>query len=225
MKKSSKLFFITYILLFILFLGFTFAVKTIDVKAIGPNDSVVGFAFFNQSVKDFFGTNMFLYYLTDWLSIIAIVNMFSFAVVGFIQLIKRKNLFNVDYNFLLLGVFYIIIFGIYALFEAVVINYRPILIEGYLEASYPSSTTMLILCVMPTTIMQINRLIKNKKASIPLNIIIIIFTIFMVVCRMISGVHWLSDIVGGTILSGALVTLYYAFLRLTENYIAKKSNA
>jgi undecaprenyl-diphosphatase len=99
---------------------------------------------------------------------------------------------------------------VYILFEKVVINYRPVLINGYLEVSYPSSTTLLCMCVMPTAIIQFKRLIKSKFLSQSVTFSIVIFTAFMVIGRLLSGVHWLSDIIGGILLSAGLVTLYYS---------------
>ncbi|MEE1199009.1 MAG: phosphatase PAP2 family protein, partial [Acutalibacteraceae bacterium] len=113
---------------------------------------------------------------------------------------------------LLLGGFYIIVIAAYILFEYVVINYRPILINGYLEASYPSSTTLLVLCVMPTAIMQFNRRIKNNYLRKSISIAIIVFIVLMVALRLLSGVHWLTDIIGGALISASLVTLYRSLI-------------
>jgi undecaprenyl-diphosphatase len=94
-------------------------------------------------------------------------------------------------------------------FEFVVVNRRPVLIDGYLEASYPSSTTMLVACVMPTALMQLHARIQNKTLRRVIDVVIILFTAFMVLGRLISGVHWLSDIIGGLLLSAGLVASYY----------------
>ena len=186
----------------------TIAVRFVDVKPIGPNESFVGFATVNEFFHNLTGTNMTLYEVTDWLGLIPLAFCFGFALLGFCQLIKRKSLLKVDSSILTLGVFYIVTIAVYILFEEVVVNYRPVLINGFLEASYPSSTTLLVLCVMPTAIMQLNYRIKNKTFKRCVDIVIICFIIFMVLGRLISGVHWLTDIIGGILLSIGLVLMY-----------------
>ena len=95
-----------------------------------------------------------------------------------------------------------------------VVNYRPVLIDGYLEASYPSSTTMLVMCVMPTAIMQVNYRMKNNILKRCVSFAMIAFMAFMVIGRLVSGVHWFTDIVGSALLSAGLVLMYRAIIRL-----------
>lgn len=190
------------------FILWTMALYFIDVKSIGPQNSNVGFATINSFVHNLTGTNMTLYTATDWLGLIPIAVMLSFALLGLAQWIKRKNLKLVDYSIFVLGGFYIAVIAVYILFEFLAVNYRPVLIEGVLEASYPSSTTMLVLCVMPTAIMQFNSRIKSSDLKKFLSVAITFFIIFMVVGRLISGVHWLSDIIGGMLVSAGLVFMY-----------------
>ena len=135
-------------------------------------------------------------------------------MLGFVQLIKRKSILKVDYDILALGVFYIVVIAVYVLFETVVINYRPVLINGILEVSYPSSTTMLTMCVMPTAIMQFKNRIKNITVKNIVVYISIIFTSFMVVGRILSGVHWITDIIGGALLSTGIVAMYYSVIKI-----------
>lgn len=199
------------------FIMWTALIKCCDVKAIGPMNSRVGLATLNQLVHDFTGVNMTLYVITDWLGFVPIIFALSFAISGLVQWIKRKHIKLVDYNILVLGGFYIIVVAIYILFENVIINYRPTLIEGYLEVSYPSSTTLLVMCVMPTAIMQFNTLIKNKTLRNTINITITTFIIFMVISRLISGVHWITDIIGGLLISAGLVAMYKFIADLKAN--------
>ena len=194
--------------LLIAFAVWTALVKCIDVKEVGPLGSKVGFSAINQFVHGFTGTNMWLYNLTDWLGLVPIAVAMCFAILGLIQLIKRKRLLAVDCDILLLGVFYIITASVFLLFEAFVVNYRPVLINGHLEASYPSSTTMLVMCVMPTALIQLNCRMKNQRPKRFVSIAIIAFIAFMVIGRLLSGVHWITDIIGGALFSTGLVLLY-----------------
>lgn len=213
MKKINKRMFFISVFLLITFVLWTIAVCFVDVDSIGPKNSDVGFAAINSRFHNFTGVNFTFYNITDWLSIIPLFIIMGFGTFGFFQLIKRKSILKVDYSILILGVFYIVTLAIFFLFEIFVINYRPVLINGILEASYPSSTTMLVMCVMPTALIELNGRIKNKFIRKIVSVFIIIFIIFMVVLRLFSGVHWLTDIIGGAILSAGLVMLYYSFLK------------
>jgi undecaprenyl-diphosphatase len=134
--------------------------------------------------------------------------MFGFALLGLVQWVRRKHIALVDRSILVLGGFYLAVLGVYLFFEAHTVNYRPVLIDGFLEASYPSSTTLLVLTVMPTAILQLKSRIRHAKARRAVLIVLIAFTAFMVLGRLLSGVHWVSDIVGGVLLSTGLVLLY-----------------
>ena len=214
MKKKEKLKLFTSISLFLAFVLWTLCVRFVDVKAIGPRNSSVGFATLNSFIHNLAGVNMNIYILTDWLGIVPLLFCFGFAILGLIQWIKRKSLSKVDYDILVLGAFYVIVITAYVLFEIVVINHRPVLINGYLEISYPSSTTMLVACVMPTSIMQFNCRIKSIALKKSISITIYAFIIFMVGGRLISGVHWFSDIFGGLLLSISLIKFYDFFIAI-----------
>ncbi len=208
-KKNRRLFWVGVGLLAV-FVLWTVLVCFVDVRAIDPEGSSVGFAALNGFVHELTGVNWFLYTITDWLGIVPIAVALGFAILGLVQLIKRKSLWNVDHSILALGVFYIVVMAAYIFFEVVVINYRPALIDGYLEASYPSSTTMLVMCVMPTAAMQLNVRIKNTVLMRCAVITIVAFTAFMVIGRLVSGVHWITDIIGGALLSIGIVTTYFS---------------
>jgi undecaprenyl-diphosphatase len=192
------------------FAVWTAAVRFVDIRTIGPEGSAVGFASLNGFIHRLTGVRMSLYTVTDWLGLIPLGIIFAFAVLGLMQWIRRKSLRSVDPDILLLGGFYLIVMTFYVFFEIFAVNFRPVLIEGILEVSYPSSTTMLALCVMPTAAMQFRRRIQNRVFRRWLVISITLFTAFMVIGRLLSGVHWFSDIVGGILLSAGLDLLYSA---------------
>lgn len=186
----------------------TVAIRRVDVQAIGPQGTTVGFAVLNGMVHTLTGVHRQLYTLTDWLSLVTVGFGFGFALMGLAQWIKRKSILKVDRSILILGALYVVTLAAYLFFERYVINYRPVLMEGYLEASYPSSTTLLVLCVMPTAMMQLRGRINNRILRKATTIAMASFTVFMVVGRLVSGVHWLTDIIGGILLSAGLVRIY-----------------
>ena len=210
MEKKNKKRLVLGAGLVVVFVLWTVFVCFVDVRTIGPEGSSVGFATLNGFVHELTGVNWLLYTVTDWLGLVPIAVALGFAILGLVQLIKRKSLWKVDHSILALGVFYIVVMVAYVFFEVVVINYRPTLIDGYLEASYPSSTTMLVMCVMPTAAMQLNARIKNTVFRRCVIITIIVFIAFMVIGRLISGVHWITDIIGGALFSIGIVTTYFS---------------
>lgn len=214
MKNSNKKTLYSGLLVLTAFVLWTILVCIIDVDAVGPNGSQVGFSKVNVFIHNITGVNMSLYTITDWLGLVPIIITLGFAVLGALQWIRRKKLKLVDYNIFVLAGFYVMVVAIYVFFEIVSINYRPVLINDCLEKSYPSSTTMLVLTIMPTTIMQIKSRFKNLKLKNGLVIVSVIFIIFMVFGRLISGVHWFTDIVGGVLLSAGLVKLYCFVINL-----------
>ena len=116
MKRDDQKYFCGAASLFAAFLLWTVAVKFIDVKAIGPEGSRVGFATLNSFMHELFGVHMGVYLATDILSVIPIFVMLVFGVFGLCQLIKRKKLHKVDYDILVLGGFYAVVFAVYILF-------------------------------------------------------------------------------------------------------------
>ncbi len=220
MNTQNRKTLFTSIFMLIAFILWTTALHFVDVRAIGPRETSVGFATINELIHNFTGVNMTLYTITDWLGLVPLMFMVGFAILGLSQWIKRKHLHKVDYSIFVLGGFYIAVIAVYALFEFFTVNYRPILINGYLEASYPSSTTMLVMCVMPTAIMQFNTRIKNRHLRKCISVLITAFIVFMVSGRFISGVHWFSDIVGGIMISISLVLMYRFISKLKINRLS-----
>lgn len=208
MKRQGK--FILAAACLLLFIIWIVLVRTVDVDSIGPEGTRIGLSHINKSVSDLFGQRLFWYDATEVLGVIAILVAAAFAFTGLIQLIKRKSLAKVDKEIFVLGGLYIIVIGLYAFFEVFVINYRPVIMPGeeHPEASFPSSHTMLICVVMGSTIMLLNKYIKNKSLCNALKILCALIMIVTVVGRLISGVHWFTDIIGGIIISVALLALF-----------------
>ena len=199
--------------LFAIAIIYTLLVKYIDVQAIGPNDSLVGFATINNFMFNLTGVNMLWYDITDWWGFVPLFIAFIYAIIGFIQMIKRRSILKVDKEILGLGVYYIIVIGLYIFFETYVINYRPILMDGILEASYPSSHTLLSVCICGSSLIINKYLFKNKNFFKAENIISILSILVIVIGRFISGVHWFTDIVGAILISIALLKAFNIYIK------------
>ena len=160
MKRKSKNTFISGLIFIMLFIAWTVAVVLVDVKPVGVNGTSVGFATLNLWFHNLTKVNMTLYNITDWAGLVPVFICMVFGMIGLLQLIKRRSLLKVDFDIIVLGVYYVIVILCYLIFEMIPVNYRPILINGIMEASYPSSTTLLVLCVMPTLVFQVKNRVK-----------------------------------------------------------------
>lgn len=185
-------------------------VRLVDAAPIGAQGTSIGLSHLNQFVFDLFGVNMLWYNITDWLGVAAVLTGFVFAVTGLVQLIKRRSLLKVDREILSLGGLYIVVIGLYLFFENVIINYRPIIMPDNTspEASFPSSHTMLVCVIMGSAAMLINRYIRNKPLNRILRAVCYVIIGVTVVGRLIAGVHWFMDILGGILISVTLLSLY-----------------
>lgn len=211
MKCKKRGLFLAGAALLVGFVLWTAAVCFADVQAIGPGGTAVGFGTLNGAFHRLTGVHMELYVLTDWLGLIPVVTALGFGLLGLIQWIRRGSIRKVDRSLPVLGGYYAAVLGAYLLFEILPVNYRPVLIEGRLEASYPSSTTLLVLTVMPAAMLQLRTRLRCRRSCRWVNGSLAVFTGFMLLARTVSGVHWLSDILGGILLSGSLLLFYAAF--------------
>ncbi len=209
MKKRNLVISIILILLAIIF---TILVKNVDVNTLGANGSNIGFSTLNRFVFDNIGVNMTWYNITNCLGIISIIIALAYVLIGLVQLVKRKNVFKVDKEIIALGIFYVILAALYIAFEIFIVNYRPILMDGELEASYPSSHTMLTIFICGSAILINSKLFKDNKIAKITNVVALIIMIVTVIGRLLSGVHWFTDILGGIIMALALLMSYYTVL-------------
>ena len=221
MKENGKNYLFAGSIFITGFVSWTILVQKVDVQPLGVHGTDIGFATINCLFYELTGVHMLLYFITDWLGLIPIFVCMIFGGIGFVQLVRR-SLFKVDYDIIILGIYYVLVIFGYLIFEMIPINYRPVLIEGFLESSYPSSTTLLVLCVMPTAIEQMNRRSGNATAKKIVKVLSTCFSTFMVLGRLFSGVHWLTDIVGSVMLSAGLFCIYKAVVVLCYKEEIKK---
>ena len=212
---------IKFIIFFSISVIFTILVKFIDVKSVGINHVQIGFSTLNTWFRGLLYTgnqySKVLYKLTKYIGYLPILSCLAYGLIGLLELIKGKSTKKVDKRIIILGIFYVVVVLTYVLFEKIIINYRPVIIdvkEG-LEASYPSSHTLLAICLVMSSII-INKLKYNNKYTKIINPISYCLLVFIVIGRLFSGVHWLTDIIGGVLISCTLIYLLKFALRLEE---------
>ena len=198
----------------ILFLLLIVLVKTVDVAAIGPEGTSIGLSGINGAIHEATGVKMIWSKITNYMGYLSILVVACFAVLGLIQLIRRKSLREVDTEIFALAGLYVLMAVCYLLFEFVVINSRPIIMPGdaHVEASFPSSHTMLIFVILGSAVMVLDKYIQNDGVCRILKLVCGILILIAVLGRLISGVHWFTDIIGGVLLSAALLFLFAGFL-------------
>lgn len=206
MKKNNV---ITSLLAIGLCVFYTLCVRFYDYRAIGPLNSKVGFATLNERFKDYIGVHMTLYKVTNILGIFLGLIALAFVIIGVIQLVKRKKIFKVDKEIILMGCFYVVVIAVFFLFEKLKINYRPILDHGDLEASFPSTHVFITLCIGVSAMLITNKYFKPYRL---INILIGLLMAAIIILRVISGVHWFTDIIGGIFIGGTLLYIFYSFL-------------
>ena len=216
MKRTARRVLLLGLVFFTAFLIFIWLVKIVDIKPYGANGTNIGFATINSIVHKLFGVHMLLYELTDWAGLVPLAVVVSWGCVGLVQLIKRKSITKVDMDILVLGVYYIVVAVLYVVFEMIPINYRPIMINGVAEASYPSSTTLLVLAVMPTLSERVGCRCKISTIKTATRVFCMVFSLLMVAGRLISGVHWFTDILGAVLLSVGLFHIYKGLILLLD---------
>lgn len=229
-KSSSKKLFIICGVFALLAIAFTLAVKFIDVRSAGLTETPVGLAGFNETVRNLFpygssGINDFWYTITKYSGYALFLPVAFFVILGFVQLIKRKSFKKVDRELKLLALFYVAVGAVYVFFEKLfVVNYRPVLIDGELEASYPSSHTLFAITLCGSAILLVKYLLKLKHAKL-VNFALALLALVTVVGRLLSGVHWATDILGGILIGTTLVMAILATIKKPSNSPAKTKTA
>lgn len=212
--KTRKASFAQPVIMLTVFLLFTLLVAMVDYKPIGPRGSEVGLAAVNGFLHSHFGYNDLFYVLSKLLGYICFLIPVINAGVALRDIYRKKSLFKIGPDVLGAFVVYVLMAFFYVLFNTVVLNSRPVLMDGQLEASYPSSHTLLGVTLCLTAALQLNFRDRNLERKVRNQRILIALGVLVVVTRFFSGVHWFTDIVGGVLLGLTLTALYVPLVRL-----------
>lgn len=196
----------------LLFVILIIMLRTVNVAQIGPDGTSIGLSSINGAVFRLTGVSGGWYSFSEILGYLAILIAAGFAVLGAVQLIRRRSLMEVDREILSLGLLYAVTVVLYVVFTKVTVNYRPALMPGEqeLEASFPSSHTMLACVIFISAAMIIGRYLKAAGACRIVRIVLWVLAGLTVAARLLSGAHWLTDILGGVLLSMVLLGVFAA---------------
>ncbi|MCR5097535.1 MAG: phosphatase PAP2 family protein [Lachnospiraceae bacterium] len=199
---------------FVLFILLIILLKTVDVAAVGPEGTSVGLSHLNVSFHEMFPLNMTFYKLTEMLGYLALLVAAAFAMMGLSQRLRSKQAGGADHEFYILAGLYVAMGILYVLFEKVIINYRPEILPGEtgVEASFPSSHTMLACVVFGSAYTMLKIYMEKSTKRLILQIVLDVLIFLTVFGRLICGVHWFTDIVGGVLISIALVRMFNVFV-------------
>lgn len=219
MKRKA----VAAVICFLLFLLLLAALKILDVQAIGPEGTSIGLAVINGAIHEATGVNMALHKITSYLGVFSILVAICFACLGLFQLIRRRSLLKIDPEILALGCLYVIIAVLYLLFEIIVINERPVIMPGdeHVEASFPSSHTLLSFVILGSAMIVLGKYVPNRRLCGLLQGVLGVLLFVSVFGRLLSGVHWFTDILGSIFLSTALLLLFAGVLDLAEEHKAE----
>ena len=219
-------------LFYVLFLALIVLLCLADRQPVAAGDTVVGLATVNAwfaiAAAGLSGGGIMdgstalspqLYQLTEYLGYFSLLVAACFALLGFVQLLRRRSLKKVDRQLLAMGGLFIVLAVLYVFFEKVIINYRPIVLPGESgpEASFPSSHTMLTVTILGSVCIVLRTYVKNDGLRVLLRVVCVLLILAMVCGRLLCGCHWLTDILGGVLVSCAMLALFDAASEEPDN--------
>ncbi len=209
MKSIPKESLTTAVIMTVIAIAATILVATVDVQPVGVEGTNLGFATMNTGFFARFGQNDTFYKISTIIGLICFATGGGFGLFFLLQLIRRKSLSKVDRNLSVLILLYILTVSLYLLFDkALIINYRPILRDKGLESSFPSSHAMFAWVIMVSAVDQWNIYIKKENLKIALVACSFLVMLVVIITRLLSGMHWLTDIVGGILIGDMLIAWY-----------------
>ncbi|RKM58449.1 phosphatase PAP2 family protein [Butyrivibrio sp. X503] len=204
-KKTTKPF-----VFFVITVVYTLLITFVDRKPVGAEGTSVGFSCFNTVIRDAIGLNVMWDKITDVFMLVAVLVALYFAVMGLLSLIREKSLLKVDKDLYVLAGIYVVIAILYVAFSKIPINYRPFLSPGEteLETSFPSTHVLVVGTILSTAVINLKKKIENQKLIKIITYVSVFIIVMTVIGRLLSGVHWFTDIVGGVLMFLTLTAAY-----------------
>lgn len=201
---------IPYIVALAAFAGFAVLIILLscaDVR-VAPNGGKIGLGKMNITVSYALGYGETWYKISKILGYVVLAAAVFNVAVTVWQYFKRKKLIAVDREFLCLCGLYAAVAVVYVAFELFPVNFRPTSSGNNLEASFPSSHALLALTVCGSSAIVAFRKIGSRPWRIAAITAESVLAVALVASRTLSGVHWITDVIGSVILSVALVSCF-----------------
>ena len=207
-----------------LFLLFTVVVSTVNVASVpvkvvaadgswtAGEEIRIGLSGVNVPVSDQLGYRAGAYKVSKYLGYLSILTAVAFVAWFICEAVKRRSAAKADRRLIALMILFALTAAAYLLFEVLKLNYRPVVLDEGLEASYPSTHTLLAVAVMGGAARTLTALRKGPSRLCACALCLIGAVI--VICRCLAGVHWLTDILGGLLLGAALLALHAGLLAM-----------
>lgn len=218
MKKRYLIISCASLLLFLLFLIMLY---TVDVKNIGAGVTKVGLCFINN--HSFMASNASMWdKISDVCMYLGIGVIGALFILGVVQLIQRKNILKVDKEILVFGCLVVLMIIIWLFFDKVlIVNNRPILVDGKVECSFPSTHIMITSFALLSGSYYLFKKINKKHLTIIMYVASAIIVTICFLGRVLSGMHFLTDAVCGLLMG---LFLFFSLLAILQ-FIIKDHKA
>lgn len=149
--------------------------------------------------------------ISDVILVASIASLAVFVFLGIYQLFACKSLLKVDRR-LLWMIFPLLLMAItYIIFDKLfVLNVRP---NGSGETSFPSTHVMVVATIFMLIAINLPYYIKSKAICILLDLAMLALLVLVCVGRVLSEMHWLSDVLGGLAFALIFAFIYYLIIR------------
>lgn len=192
-------------ILWLILLIFTILVSFVDVKIFNVTNTKIGLYSLNKIFLVNSINSNYINIISNGIFLICLLVIILMLLLITFEYFKTKKINKNNLNFF---IHFLIMVLIWIIFDKIlIINYRPILINGNIEGSYPSTHVMVSTFVLLFLSDQLKKIFKNDKIFYIISIGLIII---QSISRILLTMHWFTDIIGG-LLIGCL--LFFTFLR------------
>ena len=152
-----------------------------------------------------------LYLITEGLGVVSILACLFWTGMGIKDLIKYRDINDVDKSIFATWLLYVLALIVWRVTLKISVSYAPVSVhpKSALVVSFPCGNTFLIIISMCSSIYLIGYFLEEKKKLVlALRVACIAILALGIIFRTVSGVNWLTDILGAIGFAVPAVVLY-----------------